>query len=261
MAVDEAVFRAYLCGEAPPTLRFYGWQTPAVSLGHFQDAQREIDRAACRRLGIAVVRRPTGGRAVLHEDELTYAVIAGSAVPQFPADIEGTYLQISRCLQAALQEIGIAAEMKAEPRPADEPPDAACFAVPSRYELLVEGRKICGSAQMRSQGAFLQHGALLLRFDPGRTCAVLRPQGDPERQGRRLKAAVTAVAEHIARDVDGKALSRIVAGACERLLGIRLSEGELTEAEQALRDRLIGAKYGRDRWNWEGKQEPWISGH
>jgi lipoate-protein ligase A len=260
MAVDEAIFRRYLRAGVPPTLRFYGWQTPTVSLGHFQDASREIDREACRRLGVAIVRRPTGGRAVLHEDELTYAVIAGSGSSLFPADIQETYRLISRCIIAGLREAGIAAEMKAEPRPVQEPRAAACFAVPSRYELLVAGRKICGAAQMRSRGAFLQHGSLLMRFDPARTCAVLLPHQDPERQIRRLRDAVTAVAEHAASPVGEAALSLSLVRACERLLGVRLTEGALTPAEEALRDELVQRKYGCESWNWEGRQGQWISG-
>lgn len=260
MAIDEAVFREYLRGEVPPTLRFYGWRRPAVSLGHFQDADREIDREACRRLGIAVVRRPTGGRAVLHEQELTYAVVAGGPHSPFPEEIEGTYLRISRCLAAGLREVGIVAEMEAEPRPAREPRDAACFAVPSRYELLVGGRKICGSAQMRSQGCFLQHGSLLLRFDPARICAVLKLPGDGERQSLRLRAAVTAVDEHAAEGVDAAALSRRFTVAFAQQWGVRFAEGGLTAAEQGLRDDLVGRKYRSDRWNWEGRQEPWTSG-
>ena len=98
MAVDEAVFRERIRTKVPPTLRFYGWRTPAVSIGHFQDARREIDIEACRRLGIAIVRRPTGGKAVLHEQELTYAVIAGDDLPLFPPDILETYRIISGCI-------------------------------------------------------------------------------------------------------------------------------------------------------------------
>ena len=174
MAVDEALFREAVGISLPRRLRFYGWQSPAVSLGRFQNARRELDLEACERFGIAVVRRPTGGKAVLHEQELTYAVVAADASPLFPPDILGTYRLISACIARGLSALGIAAEMKTEGRTlAEGETNAVCFAHPSRYELLVDGRKICGSAQMRSQGVFLQHGSLLMTFDPGRISAVL----------------------------------------------------------------------------------------
>ena len=116
MAVDEAIFRERIRTKAPPTLRFYGWRTPAVSIGHNQDARREIDIVACRGLGIAIVRRPTGGKAVLHERELTYAVIAGDDVPPFPPDILETYRIISDCIGKGLAVCGIRAEIERDGR-------------------------------------------------------------------------------------------------------------------------------------------------
>ena len=89
MAVDEAVFRESIRKKAPPTLRFYGWRVPALSIGYFQDYEKEVDDEACRRFGVEVVRRPTGGKAVLHEQELTYAVIAGADSPLFPSGYPG----------------------------------------------------------------------------------------------------------------------------------------------------------------------------
>ncbi|MBE0556809.1 MAG: lipoate--protein ligase family protein, partial [Proteobacteria bacterium] len=202
MAVDEAIFRERIRTKAPPTLRFYGWRTPAVSVGHNQDA-REIDIAACRGLGIAIVRRPTGGKAVLHERELTYAVIAGDDVPPFPPDILETYRIISDCIGAGLAVCGIRAEMQSDGRgEAAATLSNSCFAFPSRYELLVGGRKICGAAQVRSCGVFLQHGALLLAFDPVRTCALMLPHRDRAEQVERLRNSVTSVGEHAGPEAD-----------------------------------------------------------
>ena len=260
MAVDEAIFRESIRKGVPPTLRFYGWRTPAVSIGYSQDVQREIDIEACRRFGIDIIRRPTGGRAVLHEKELTYAVIAGPDLPLFPPDILKTYCIISRCVAKGLSECGIRAEMKAEERKAGEPPGAACFAFPSRYELLVAGRKICGAAQMRSHGVFLQHGALLMAFDPARNCAVMLPHHDSERQVDLLRNAVTAVGEHADPSVNEETLCRALRDGFEQVLGIRISEGALTPAEEALKNALITKKYGSESWNMEGKKTEWISG-
>ncbi len=255
MAVDEAVFRATIRNASPPTLRFYGWRTPAVSIGRFQDAHREIDIEACGQLGIDFIRRPTGGKAVLHEKELTYAVIAGDDLPLFPPDILETYRIISGCIAQGLAECGIRAEMKADGRAAvDEPLGASCFSHSSRYELLVAGRKICGSAQTRSHGVFLQHGSLLMEFDPGRTCAVILPHRDRERQLDCLQNAVTSVREHATiPSTDEETLCLIIQDAFMQTLGIRFKEGALTPDEEALKTELITKKYRSASWNREGR--------
>ena len=261
MAIDEAVFRKNIRGESPPTLRFYGWRSPALSIGYFQDYRKEVDDEACRKFGVEVVRRPTGGKAVLHERELTYAVVAGADTDFFPPDILKTYLVIGRCLAEGLAGVGIRAEMKEDGR---RPPDgalpSACFSFPSRYELLVGGRKICGSAQMRSQGAFLQHGSLLTAFDPLRTCEVMLPHRRLEKEADRLRNAVTSVGEQAGPALDEEGLRRALREGFERTLGIRFREGMLTPGEQALRDELVEKKYGREEWNREGKRGEWISG-
>ena len=261
MAIDEAVFRKNIRGESPPTLRFYGWQSPALSIGYFQDYRKEVDDEACRKFGVEVVRRPTGGKAVLHERELTYAVVAGAETGLFPPDILKTYLVIGRCLAAGLAGVGIRAEMKEDGR---RPPDgalpSACFSFSSRYELLVGGRKICGSAQMRSQGAFLQHGSLLTAFDPLRTCEVMLPHRRLEKEADRLRNAVTSVGEQAGPALDEEGLRRALREGFERTLGIRFRDGMLTPGERTLRDELVAKKYGREEWNREGKRGEWISG-
>jgi len=261
MAIDEAVFRKNIRGESPPTLRFYGWRSPALSIGYFQDYRKEVDDEACRKFGVEVVRRPTGGKAVLHERELTYAVVAGADTGLFPPDILKTYLVIGRCLAEGLAGVGIRAEMKEDGRrPPDGALQSACFSFPSRYELLVGDRKICGSAQMRSQGAFLQHGSLLTAFDPLRTCEVMLPHRRLEEEADRLRNAVTSVGEQAGPALDEEGLRRALREGFERTLGIRLRDGMLTPGEQALRDELVEKKYGREEWNREGKRGEWISG-
>jgi len=261
MAIDEAVFRKNIRGESPPTLRFYGWRSPALSIGYFQDYRKEVDDEACRKFGVEVVRRPTGGKAVLHERELTYAVVAGADTGLFPPDILKTYLVIGRCLAEGLAGVGIRAEMKEDGRrPPDGTLQSACFSFPSRYELLVGDRKICGSAQMRSQGAFLQHGSLLTAFDPLRTCEILLPHRRLEKEADRLRNAVTSVGEQAGPALDEEGLRRALREGFEQTLGIRFRDGMLTPGEQALRDELVAKKYGREEWNREGKRNEWISG-
>jgi lipoate-protein ligase A len=171
MAVDEELLAHAQAGEAMPVLRFYGWDPPAVSLGRFQDMKTAVNADACRRLGFDIVRRITGGRAVLHHRELTYSVIARTDDPIFPSSVTGTYKIIATGLLAGLQNLGIAAEMVSRGgRHAalvkKNAKDPACFSSPSWYEILVNEKKIIGSAQRRVKGAFLQHGSILIDYDP-----------------------------------------------------------------------------------------------
>ena len=227
MAVDEAVFREGIRRKAPPTLRFYGWRVPALSIGYFQDSEKEVDIEACRKFGVEIVRRPTGGKAVLHEQELTYAVIAGADSPLFPPDILDNLSRDQRLHRRGSGRIGIRAEMEADGRRApDGTLRSSCFSFPSRYELLVGGRKICGSAQMRSRGVFLQHGSLLMAFDPLRTCAVMLPHRDREKQmpigcGMRLPPS----GSRRGRRSDEESLCRVLREGFDRTLGIRFREG------------------------------------
>lgn len=260
MAIDEAIFRESIRGKNFPTLRFYGWRAPALSIGYFQDFEKEVDIEACKRFGIDFIRRPTGGKAVLHDRELTYAVIAGEDSPLFPPDILKTYRIISRCIAAGLAGVGIMAEMKGEGRAdSEERFHSSCFSFPSRYELLASGRKICGSAQMRSHGAFLQHGALLMAFDPLLTCSVMLPHGDMEKQVNRLQSSVTTVGEQVGAEIGEESLCRAIQEGFERILGVRFEEGRLTPEEEALKSELMAKKYGSDSWNREGGKAEWIS--
>ncbi|MEW5933385.1 MAG: biotin/lipoate A/B protein ligase family protein, partial [Bacillota bacterium] len=113
MAVDEAIMLAHARGEVPPTLRFYGWRPPALSLGYAQKAEREVDLEACRRAGVDVVRRPTGGRAVLHDREVTYSVVISTAL--FPGSVVETYRRLSAGLVEGLRLLGLQAEVQEGP--------------------------------------------------------------------------------------------------------------------------------------------------
>ena len=255
MATDEALLRH--AGAAPPvpTLRFFGWDPPAVSLGYFQDAMKEVNLPYCREHGIDVVRRPTGGKAVFHDREVTYALVAGENHPLFPRGILGTYRAISSAILRALSKLGVEAEMAADGRP--QAPDglaAFCFSVPSRYELLVKGRKICGSAQTRSRGVFLQHGSILVDFDPARTAAVLLSPGEKAGQKmREMERAVTSLRGHLKREVSSLELTRVLLEGFEEVFHVRIVPGQLSQEERSMKEHLLRTKYTLERWNIEGK--------
>jgi len=260
MAIDEAVFRVNRRKDLPPTLRFYGWASPTVSLGYFQNVEMEVDVEACSRHHVQIVRRPTGGKAVLHNADLTYSVVAREENPLFPADILGTYRVISHCLANGMALLGIKAEMAENSRvPQGDALNASCFSTPSRYELLVENRKICGSAQVRSRGVFLQHGSILMDFDPVKTCDVMLPRSDDyEGQVERLKRAVTSIHEHIDSSIDAEALSCVLKTAFEKTLSIQLVQGILSPEEEEFKMHLMTHKYMNARWNMEGGSRKWI---
>lgn len=196
MAIDEGLLAEAVAGKALPVLRLYTWSPPAVSLGRFQDESSSVNAAACRERGIDIVRRITGGRAVLHDQELTYSVIA-SAGGLFPDDVLGTYKMIAAALLVGLQSLGIAAEMVSRSgrhvdRVLPQTKEPACFSSPSWYEILVRERKIIGSAQRRVPGAFLQHGSILIGYDPAIAAAVIPGGG--------LFGAVTCIRQELGRE-------------------------------------------------------------
>ena len=146
-----------------PVLRLYTWSPPAVSFGYMQQAADLLDLDACRAAGVDVVRRPTGGRAILHWEEITYAIVASTTDARFGANLAASHARIGACLAAGLRHLGVEAELSrpmldAERRWLRQP----CFASPGRAELMVAGRKLLGSAQRRNPTAFLQHGSLLV---------------------------------------------------------------------------------------------------
>ncbi len=142
-----------------PVLRLYRWEPAAVTVGYNQDFS-DFDETAIRAAGYDLVRRPTGGRAILHADELTYAVIGSSPGPVFGATLHETYMKINGALLAFLADLGITADISTgESR--DEARGLVCFRSAGRHEISVDGRKIIGSAQRRTSGKFLQHGSIL----------------------------------------------------------------------------------------------------
>lgn len=259
MAIDEAIFRVNQKKETPPTIRFYGWASPAVSLGYFQNVKKEVDVDARRRHCIHIVRRPTGGKAVLHDGDLTYAVVARDSNSLFPSDILGTYRIISDCIAGGLALLGITAETADKNRaPEGDSLTASCFSSPSRYELLVKNRKICGSAQLRSHGVFLQHGSILMDFDPFKTCDVMLPHFENyEGQVLRMRQAVTSVIDHTDPPVDIRAVCASLMTGFEKALGIDLTPGTLSPEEEELKAILMADKYMNIKWNMEGGCKAW----
>ncbi|BBP90669.1 hypothetical protein BsIDN1_42870 [Bacillus safensis] len=156
MAMDEALLYWHSEKLIPPVIRFYGWNPATLSVGYFQNVEKEINLEAVKRYGLGFVRRPTGGRGVLHDQELTYSVIVSEEHPEMPATVTEAYRVISEGILEGFKELGLDAYF-AIPRTDKEkeslknPRSSVCFDAPSWYELVVEGRKVAGSAQTRQK--------------------------------------------------------------------------------------------------------------
>jgi lipoate-protein ligase A len=177
MAIDAALLEEVEASPDPRTVvRFYRWRRPTVSLGRNQRVDTAVDEAFCADHGVDIVHRPTGGRAVLHDDELTYAVASNDST-HFGDTIYANYKSVSEALCAAFNRVGVPAILAPEtkklaPHPSGN--DLPCFISPSRYELTVQGRKIVGSAQRRLRRSFLQHGSMPITCDREKLARVTR---------------------------------------------------------------------------------------
>lgn len=251
MAMDEAILESVAEGLAPPTLRLYRWNPPAVSLGYFQDYERAVNEPACRQAGVEVVRRPTGGRAVFHHREVTYSVCLPAGHPLTGGGVLEAYRRISQALQEGLRLLGVETELATAPRRAPGWSAGACFDAPSRYELEWHGRKLVGSAQLRrASGATLQHGSILLELDAALAARLLAPGGrGTDLLARVLKARAVSLTEAAGRSVGFDEASACVADGFQRALGVRFQRAGASRREEAQAAQLVAARYGRDEWN------------
>jgi lipoate-protein ligase A len=217
---DAALLAEHQPGD-DPLLRLYRWEPAAVSLGYNQDLAA-FDEAALEAAGYGLVRRPTGGRAILHADELTYAVVGTSPGPLFGSSLHETYMKINQALLAFLQDLGIAADISAgESREAAT--GLVCFRSAGRHEVSVAGRKLIGSAQRRTQGVFLQHGSILAGPRHLELLTFLRP--DAARHDGHLAEATTDLSQLLGAPCGPDrldALARDLASAFARVLELDL---------------------------------------
>jgi len=243
MAVDEAILRAVAAELSPPTLRLYAWEPACLSLGRAQGvADADVD--ALRAAGFGLVRRPTGGKAILHVDELTYSVVAPETEPRVTGSIVESYRRLSAGLVRGLERLGVA-EVVADRRwGGNRLEGPVCFELLSNYEITFGERKLVGSAQMRSRGVVLQHGALPLYGDVARICRFLISRPDPTR----VRARATTLEQALGRPVAWDEAADAVAAGFAELLNLHLEPGALTSEELALAEELRTQKYATGEW-------------
>lgn len=252
MAIDSAILDAVTQEKALPTLRLYSWKPPAISLGSAQSAA-DVDLDALRAHGWELVRRPTGGKALLNMDELTYAVIGPENEPRLRGGVLESYRRIAAALAAALRIVGAPVEIHTDHEKPTEPYDAAiCFEVPSSYEIVVDGRKLVGSAQARHAHGILQHGSIPLAGDLGRITEVLRFASTQEAAQAlsRLKSRALTLQEALGRVLDWQELAKaVIRGFCDQL-ALDLQPSFLTPWERDRARELVEQRYANDAWTF-----------
>jgi len=252
MAIDEALLEAVEAGEAPPTLRLYAWEPPCLSLGVAQPAA-DVDLAALRRAGWDLVRRPTGGRAILHTDEMTYSIVAGIDEPLVAGGILPSYRRMSRGLLAALAELGLATRATKgeghDPGPSGNP---VCFENPGAYEITAGERKLIGSAQVRRKRGVLQHGTLPLKGDLGRICRVLSFDSPQSRQtaSERVRSRAATVESLLGNSPAWSTVAEAFKVGFEQALGIVFEPSQPTDEERERANDLVDERYGLEEWTF-----------
>jgi lipoate-protein ligase A len=250
MAVDESILKHIHRGESLPTLRLYAWNPPCLSLGYAQPFS-DVDVMRLKQRGWEIVRRATGGRAILHTDELTYSVTAPADEPRVAGTILESYNRLAGALFAAVQDLSLSVEMKEYgPKPASQNLNPVCFEVPSTYEITVGGKKLIGSAQARKKEGVLQHGSLPLTGDLTRICDALIFKDEAARAvaQQRLLDRATTVESALGRIVDWEMAAQAFVRAFEMQLGIKFERGGLSTSELLLADELVKGKYNNASW-------------
>ncbi|GEP84743.1 putative biotin/lipoate A/B protein ligase family protein [Staphylococcus piscifermentans] len=256
MAMDEALLNFVSRGEIDPVIRFYTWNPATLSIGYFQRLQKEIDIEKVKEKGYGLVRRQTGGRGVLHDKELTYSVIVPESHPEMPKTVTEAYRVISQGLLEGFKELGFETyfavpRSKEEREKLKQPRSSVCFDAPSWYELVVEGRKIAGSAQTRQKGVILQHGSILKDIDVDNLFDMFIFKN--ERLKEKMKNAFTDKAVAINDISDTKVTLEQMEKAFEKGfqkgLNVNFKPLELTEAQKA-EIKEIEAKYKSDEWTY-----------
>lgn len=251
MAADECLLRWHSEGKIPPVLRFYEWKPAGLSVGYFQKTKNKIDVDAVEQHGFKLVRRLTGGRAVLHDDELTYSVIVSEKHPNMPASVKEAYLVISKGLLQGLQALDIPASFATPEGKLDVQSSAVCFEEPSWYEIIIDNKKAIGSAQTRKSGVILQHGSIPITVDNELlyNLFIYKNEKVKERAMRGFKDKAISLTEATNRAISIEDLKKSIKSGMESALNIHLEPFELTpEQEEEILD-LAKEKYSNDEWN------------
>ncbi|MBL8045803.1 MAG: lipoate--protein ligase family protein [Anaerolineales bacterium] len=253
MAIDEAILLAIAERQAPPTLRFFAWEPACLSLGYAQPVS-DVDAARLAERGWGLVRRPTGGRAILHTDELTYSVLAPMGEPRVLGGVIESYRQLSLGLLRGLEILGLNANAekkeKSPTQPSTQSQNPVCFEVPSDYEITANGQKLLGSAQVRKKGVVLQHGTLPLVGEIARICEALVFADEAERANakERVRTRATTLEAVLGTAPTWNEAAHALQNGFSHALNLNFELGELSALEREHTQRLLAEKYAAQVW-------------
>lgn len=250
MAVDEAILEYIYQNKAKPTLRLYAWNPPCLSLGHAQPFA-DVDMERLKSRGWDVVRRVTGGRAILHTDEITYSVTGSAEDEILSGGVLESYNRLSKALLYAVQSLSLPVKVQEEKHTTGSKNlNPVCFEVPSSYEITVDGKKLIGSAQARKKEGVLQHGSLPLTGDLTRICDALFFENESARQEAkdRLLARATTVESVLNVNTSWDTAANAFVQGFEKELGVEFETEELSQSELQRAEELVKEKYGNSEW-------------
>ncbi len=250
--MDEMLLHWHSQGKIPPVIRFYGWEPAGLSVGYFQKVNGKIDLEGVKQHGIELVRRQTGGRAVLHDQELTYSIIVSEQHEKMPKSVKDAYFVLSKGLLEGFKELNVEAEFAIPEGKLQTTNSAVCFEEPSWYELIVEGKKAAGSAQTRKEGVILQHGSIPINVDKVKLFDLFIYPNDRVKQRARRAFGDKAVAinEVSDRTITYDDTKLAFKKGFERGLDIQLEPVELSDEQMHEVNRLAKDKYDSKEWNY-----------
>lgn len=241
MAIDEALLQLHIPGESQPTLRFYQWSPPAVSLGYFQK-RHSIDLTACRELGLDIVRRATGGRAVLHQNDLTYSIVADSR-QGIPPSVSAAYRLLCKGLLAGFHLLGFEAELGGEKTRSARAD--VCFMHTAVGDIVYKGRKFVGSAQTWQCASLLQHGSIVLEPQERTWAAIIRTDSR-ESFREKLKSSIISLHEILSRMIEPGELKWAIRTGMAEVLQAEFQPGKLSPQEWALAEEIASGKTSKE---------------
>jgi len=247
MAFDEAMLEHAAAEDGPATLRFFNWQRPAITIGYAINAPASLVLAECEARDVPVVRRITGGGMVLHGSDLTYAITFPRAAMAPDCGLIETYRTINRAFADALEQFGVNSSLL-DAAARSGPPAGACFARPTRYDLIVGGKKLIGNAQRRRRQWLLNHGSMPLDGGYRQLLPLLRDRNEAA-AFETQSVTLDALTDPAPSRAD---LITAIAEAFGTALGVAIEPEAPTDAELACADRLADDKYRHTRWNHEG---------
>jgi lipoate-protein ligase A len=275
MALDETILQSCRSGDAIPTLRLYMWKPPGISIGYFQHIENTVDVNKCRENNVDVVRRITGGRAVLHENEITYSLCALThQYPELGENINETYRKISFALLESLKALKVFGEWVKPKRERiaidstgsinslqanliqvteDSNFSKPCFMSNSRYEITVEGKKLIGSAQRREKNCFIQHGSIPLGKGKISLPDLLSEENNRKKMKEDLESKSTNLEKILKRKIGYEEVISALKRGFGRFFNIEMNEEELTKAELKVAHMLKDKKYLTNEWNFRSR--------